>query len=76
MTTLYPGYKITVTIQDGGRSGRKNRVKLDFAASSHIGGISDASCSALPDKKMARPEQLQITVITVKKPERVWGSAP
>ena len=52
----------------GNSSGRRENWKKnscqaclqrDFPASSHIGGISDTSCSALPDKKMPRPGQLQ-----------------
>ena len=46
-----------------GRSCRKNplisKFDTDFPASSHIGGISGASCSALPDRKVVRPEQLR-----------------
>lgn len=37
-------------------------LQASFPARSHIGGISDASCSALPDKKMPRPEQLQMSI--------------
>lgn len=47
-----------------GRSCRKNpltsKFDTDFPASSRIGGISGASCSALPDRKMPRPEQLYL----------------
>ena len=46
------------------RSCRKNpltsKFDTDFSASSHIGENSGASCSALPDRKMVRPEQLYL----------------